>query len=819
MPALLWLILILVAAALLAVREARGVEWGAAFGLLGGLGLASGAPPPVTGVLLIVSSVAFLFSVPGLRQALLTRPLFRGFHRTLPPISPTEREALDAGDVWWEAELFRGTPDWDRLFALPAAELDERERAFLDGPVETLCRMLNDWEITHQRHDLPETVWAFLKREGFFGMIIPREYGGLGFSARAHSEVVMKIATRSLTAAVTVMVPNSLGPAKLLLRYGTEAQKRRYLPRLARGEEIPCFALTGPEAGSDAASLPDTGVVCQGHWEGRPCLGIRLNWEKRYITLGPVATLLGLAFRLRDPDHLLGEEEDLGITLALIPTNLPGIEIGERHFPLNIPFMNGPNRGRDVFIPLSQVIGEREGVGRGWRMLMECLSDGRGISLPSLAVGAGKVAAHATGAYAAVRRQFHQPIGRFEGVREALARIAGHTWTMDAARRLMLTALDGGIHPTVVSAIVKYHLTERMRILLNDAMDVHGGRAICLGPRNYLARAYQAIPISITVEGANILTRSLIIFGQGALRCHPWLGRLMAAATDTDTARGLQRFDEAFTGHLRHFLAAQVRGLWHAFTRGSFHDAPVTDHSAVWYGRFAAMSARFAAVAELSLIVLGGSIKRREYLSGRLADALSELFLGTAALRRYQDDGRHHRDLPLLEWACRTSLYRAERALLDFCDNFPVRPLGWLMRRLHFPFGAMERLPDDRLTDRVAETILHPGDVRDRLVAGLFEGEREEDPLHLLTLGLQVAERAAPVLARLRHAIRDGVLPPGEPEDRLQEAHELGLVTDREADTVRELQILRQRIIAVDAFSPRELGGLCQWPQTMPNAG
>jgi len=819
MTALLWTILILVAAALLAVREARGVEWATALGLLGGLGLASGAPPPIAGFLLTASGAILLLSFPPLRLAILSRPLHHGFHRTLPPISRTEREALDAGDVWWEAELFRGNPDWERLLALPASEPDERERAFLDGPVQTLCRMLDDWEITHHRHDLPENVWTFLKRERFFGMIIPREYGGLGFSARAHSEVVMKIATRSLTAAVTVMVPNSLGPAKLLLRYGTEAQKRRYLPRLARGEEIPCFALTGPEAGSDAASLPDTGVVCHGQWEGEPCLGIRLNWEKRYITLGPVATLLGLAFRLRDPDHLLGEEEDLGITLALIPTNLPGIEIGERHFPLNIPFMNGPNRGRNVFIPLSQVIGEREGIGHGWRMLMECLADGRGISLPSLAVGAGKVATHATGAYAAVRRQFHQPIGRFEGVREALARIAGHTWTMDAARRLMLSALDAGVHPTVVSAIVKYHLTERMRVVLNDAMDVHGGRAICLGPRNYLARAYQAIPISITVEGANILTRSLIIFGQGALRCHPWLGRLMAAATDPDRGRGLRRFDRAMTGYLRHFLATQVRGLWQAFTHGSLQPAPVNDQSAVWFARFTAMSARFAAIAELSLIVLGGTIKRREYLSGRLADALSELFLGTAALRRHQDDGRHPEDLPLLEWACRTSLARAEHALLEFCDNFPVPALGWLMRHLFFPFGAIERLPDDRLTDQVAELVLHPGKVRDRLVTGIFEGEREGEPLHLLTQGLEAAERAEPVLARLRHAIRDGVLPPGEPEERLQEAQALGLVTDAEVEAVRDLQILRQRIIAVDAFSPKELGGLCQWPHVMPHAG
>ncbi|RMG31303.1 MAG: acyl-CoA dehydrogenase [Gammaproteobacteria bacterium] len=813
------MILFLATAALLAVRESRSLEWGAVFGLLGAMGLASGAPPPIAPLLLVLSAAAFLLSVPPVRRTLLVRPLYRGFHRTLPPISRTEREALEAGDVWWESELFRGNPDWTRLFELPESRLDARERAFLDHQVETLCAMLDDWDITHHRRDLPEEVWRYLKEEGFFGMIIPRRYGGLEFSARAHSEVVMKIATRSLTAAVTVMVPNSLGPAKLLLRYGTEAQKRHYLPRLARGEEIPCFALTGPEAGSDAASIPDRGVVCRGHWQGEPCLGIRLDWEKRYITLGPVATLIGLAFRLYDPDHLLGDEEDLGITLALVPTHLPGIEIGRRHLPLDIPFMNGPNRGRGVFIPLSQVIGERAGVGQGWRMLMECLADGRGISLPSLAVGAGKVAAHATGAYAAVRRQFHQPIGRFEGVREALARIAGHTWTMDAARRLTLTALDGGVHPTVVSAIVKYHLTERMRCVLNDAMDVHGGRAICLGPRNYLARAYQAIPISITVEGANILTRSLILFGQGALRCHPWLGRLMAAAADPDEARGLRAFDEALAGHVRHFLATQVRALWHAFTQGGFHEAPVEDHSAPWYGRFAALSARFAAIAELSLVVLGGSIKRREYLSGRLADALSELFLGTAALRRYQDDGRHHRDLPLLEWACRTSLARAERALLDYCDNFPVRPLGWLMRHLYFPFGARMRPPDDPLTDRVAALLLQENGARARLVTGIYLGRDERDPLYLLQQGLAAAGRAAPVLARIRHAMRDGALPPGEAEQQVDAALALGLVTEEERQAVQALQALRRRIIEVDAFTPEALGGICQWPETTRHAG
>jgi acyl-CoA dehydrogenase len=522
----------------------------------------------------VFAATALVLNVRPLRRRLISRPLFAIFRQLLPPMSQTEREALEAGSVWWEAELFGGAPRWHRLMAIPPPALSPEEQAFLDGPVEELCRMLDDWDITHTRKDLPPEVWRFIKEKGFWGLIIPKRYGGLEFSAQAHSAVVMKVASRSIVAGVTVMVPNSLGPAELLLHYGTEEQKNYYLPRLARGEEVPCFALTNPEAGSDASSIPDRGVVCRGSHGGREVLGIRLNWEKRYITLGPVATVLGLAFRLFDPDHLLGEKEDLGITLALIPTDTPGIEIGERHNPLDIPFQNGPNRGRDVFIPLEWVIGGREGIGHGWRMLMERLAVGRGISLPALSTATGKFASRATGAYARIRKQFKLPIGRFEAVQEALARIAGYTYLMDAARTLTARAVDLGERPAVVSAIVKYQLTEHMRRVVNDAMDIQGGSGICLGPRNFMGRVYQAVPISITVEGANLLTRALIIYGQGAVRCHPYLHEEIRACAEPDPSRALDAFDRALIGHIGFVIRNAARALALGLTDGRLARVP-----------------------------------------------------------------------------------------------------------------------------------------------------------------------------------------------------------------------------------------------------
>lgn len=755
---------------------------------------------------LVAIPLLALFAITPLRRELLGRRLRAWFASVVPDMSATEREALEAGTVWWDGELFSGKPNWNNLLGVPAATLSAEERAFLDGPVEELCQLLDDWEITHQHQDLPQPVWDFLKAQGFFGMIIPRQYGGLEFTALGHSDVVMKISSRSITAAVTVMVPNSLGPAKLLLHYGTEEQKNHYLPRLARGEEVPCFALTGPEAGSDAGAIPDTGIVCRGEFEGRQnVLGLRLNWEKRYITLGPVATVLGLAFKLYDPEHLLSEQEDRGITLVLIPTDTPGVEIGSRHLPLNMVFQNGPNRGHDVFVPLEWIIGGPQRIGQGWTMLMECLADGRSISLPALSTGAGKLASRATGAYAAVRKQFKLPIGKFEGVREALARIAGNTYLMDATRQLTCNALDLGERPSVISAIAKYHLTERMRSIINDAMDVQGGSGICLGPRNYLGRVYQALPISITVEGANILTRSLIIFGQGALRCHPYVFKEMQAAMDKDNERGVREFDRALFGHISLVLSNASRALFHGLTGARFARAPIAGLTPEWYRQFTRMSCVFALFADVAMLVLGGDLKRRERLSARLGDALSYLYLGSAALKRFHDQGASKQDRPLLDWSCQTCLYGAQQSLFALVENFPLRWLAILLRRWAFPFGPSYQAPSDRLSDAVTDIILAPGAARDRLTAGLFLPQAEDQALARLELALQRSLAAEPILAKIRHAMRDKRIPPGDPEQRLTEAQDAGIISDDEAQQIEAAVSARREVITVDEFTAEQL--------------
>ncbi len=745
---------------------------------------------------LLFIAAALLLGVPAIRRRVISGPFLRQFRDMMPSMSETEREALEAGSTWWEADLFSGQPDWHKLLAYPTPKLSEQEQAFMDGPVDQLCRMIDDWEITEHIHDLPQPVWDFLKQQRFFGMIIPKQYGGLEFSAYGHSSVVMKIASRSITAAVTTMVPNSLGPAQLLLHYGTEEQKNHYLPRLARGEEIPCFALTGPEAGSDAAAMPDQGVVCRQEYQGREQLGIRLNWEKRYITLGPVATVLGLAFKLYDPDQLLGSQRELGITLALIPTDTPGIDIGNRHFPLNQAFMNGPNRGTDVFIPMDWIIGGRARIGQGWRMLMECLADGRSISLPALSCGGGKLASRATGAYAAVRRQFKTPIGRFEGVAEVLGRIAGNTYAMDAARGLTTLAIDSGEKPSVASAIVKYHLTERMRRVIDDAMDVHGGRAICMGPRNYLGRIYQAIPISITVEGANILTRSLIIFGQGAIRCHPYLLKEMKSAQQSEVVG----FDRALFGHIKLLLSNLVRGVFHGLSGARFAPAPVSGEEAGYYRKLTRMCAVFAVTSEAALLTLGGTLKRKESLSARLGDVLSHLYLASASLKRFADQGRQPADRPLLEWAVRTALYESQQKLFEVYDNLPAPWLGRLLKRTLFPYGASYRPADDALLQRAADVILRWGSARERLTEGLFVSDAEHDSLAQLEVALEKAGAAQAILSHLRNAMRSGQLAPEDPEHALVEAVSAGVIDEREAAQVRAAIAARQRVIGVDEF-------------------
>lgn len=754
---------------------------------------------PVTATVVawaIFIPVALLLNLESLRKQILTRPLLTVFRNIKPQLSATEQAALEAGDVWWDRDLFSGRPDWNKLISLPPATLSKEEQAFIDGPVNDLCALLDDWEITHKRRDLPPEAWKLIKEKGFFALIIPKKYGGLEFSATANSLLITKLAARSLTAAVTVMVPNSLGPAELLLRYGTEQQRDYYLPRLARGEDIPCFALTGPNAGSDAASIPDTGIVCKGSWEGEETIGIRLNWDKRYITLGPVATLLGLAFRLYDPDQLLGDTADIGITCALVPTNLPGIEIGSRHNPLNVPFMNGPNQGHDVFIPVDMVIGGAEGVGQGWKMLMECLSVGRAISLPALSVGAAKMVARDTGAYAAVRRQFNLPIGHFEGIEEVLARIAGETWLMDVARNLTCAALDQGSRPSVISAIIKQNLTERMRSVVNDGMDIEGGKGICLGPNNHLASAYQAIPIGITVEGANILTRSMIIFGQGAIRCHPFILKELRAADNRNPQQALEDFDRAFFGHVALSLRNAASALFYGLTAGAFIPTPASSRRR-WFQQVTRFSTAFSLTSDLLLATLGGSLKFREQLTGRMADILSELYLMSAALKALESNSSVDQEA-LLEWNCRRSLLRIQESLLAIMRNLSL-PLHLLLRVLVFPLGCWAVAPADKLGKTVAATILSPGSQRDFLTAGLYLSEAQEAPDRILADAFILAVKTEPLEKKLRHAIKSGTLDEQGP-DILHQAVEQGILTEAQQTDLQQARDLRQRVIAVDAF-------------------
>jgi acyl-CoA dehydrogenase len=754
---------------------------------------------------LAFAGILFFFLMPDLRQQWITRPLLQAFRKVMPAMSDTEKEALNAGNVWWDGELFSGQPDWNHLLRQPACELTEREQAFIDGPVQELCDKLDDWQITHNDQDLSPEIWEFIKRNGLFGMIIPESYGGLGFSAYAHSQVVMKIASRSVTTAVTVMVPNSLGPAKLLLHYGTDAQKRQYLNRLAKGDEIPCFALTGPKAGSDAGAIPDRGVVTYADYKGEKTLGINLEFDKRYITLAPIATLIGLAFKLEDPEHLLGDEEHLGITVALIPRETPGVSIGRRHMPLNIPFHNGPITGKDVFIPLDWVIGGEDGVGNGWRMLMDSLSEGRGISLPALSTGAGKQASRYTGAYAAIRSQFGTPIGSFEGVEEALARIAGLTYQMDSARKLTLSALDDGQSPSVISAIVKYHLTERYRQVINDAMDVQGGSGICLGPDNLIGRAYQGTPIAITVEGANILTRSMIIFGQGAIRCHPYVLKEFEAAENTDPEASLKAFDEAFFSHVGFVLTNFARTLWLGITHGRLSESPVKGPARRYFQRLNWMASSFALTADMALMTLGGSLKRKERLSARLGDMLSELYIASATLKRFHEEGMQSADLPLMQWAMDDSLYRIQHALRELLRNMPMRPLSWMLRVLIFPTGLPFYKPTDALEHKVSQLIQRPSEARDRLTQGVYLTDKQTERVAQLELALKAVVEAAPIEKTLRQAKRAGQLQAVDDEQLLEEAISLGILSRSDQEKLLLARQLRNQVIQVNSF--QGLGG------------
>ncbi|WP_311267890.1 acyl-CoA dehydrogenase [Sphingobium sp. WCS2017Hpa-17] len=728
------------------------------------------------------------------RREILTRPILSLVQSSLPRLSVTESEAIDAGDSWWDADLFTGDPDWSRLLAVPPATLTAEEQSFMDGPVDMLCAMIDDWRMTWETHDLPQAAWDYLKAEKFFGIIIPKAHGGLGFSNFAHSEIVRKIATRSVSAAVTAMVPNSLGPGELILRFGTKAQQAHWLPRLADGREIPAFGLTSPEAGSDAAAMTDEGVIGKGEWQGREVLGIRLNWRKRYITLGPVATILGLAFKLRDPDHLLGEQEDIGITVALVPTDLPGVSIGRRHIPSMQSFQNGPNEGHDVFVPLDHIIGGPERAGQGWKMLMSALAAGRSISLPSLSAAAAAFAAHTSGAYARVRSQFNLPIGRFEGIQERLARIAANAYLLDGARRLTCAGLDQGHHPAVISSILKLHATERMRVAINDAMDVHGGKAVIEGPNNYLGNQYRAIPVGITVEGANILTRSLMVFGQGAIRSHPFLLQEIRAAGEGDHAQALVDFDAVLWKHVGHALKTAIRAFARSWSGGLFAPAPKAGRATRFYRQMSRYAAGFAFLSDIAFLTLGGELKRRELLSGRLGDILSELYLLSGALKRWEDEGRQDADFPLLAWCMESGFATIEQRFAEVIANFPARPVGWMLRLFILPFGRRRHGPSDRIIRKCAQIILEPNSARDRLVDAIFIGGPEE-PVARLTEAFRLMVDTQPIHDRLRKAgVKDW-----------QDAKARGLITEAELAQLEAADRAVADVIAVDDFAPSDL--------------
>ncbi|TRW49469.1 acyl-CoA dehydrogenase [Aliidiomarina halalkaliphila] len=757
-------------------------------------------------LLILLVTILVVFGIPDIRRSLISRPVFKIFKRILPPMSATEREAMEAGDVWWDGELFSGQPDWFALLATKPPVLSADEQAFIDGPLEELLAMLDDFTINQEDRDLPPEVWAFLRKHKFFAMIIGKEYEGLEFSAAANSYIVTRIATRSLSVAVTVMVPNSLGPGELLTHYGTSEQKKRWLPPLARGEELPCFALTGPEAGSDAGSIPDRGVVCKGEHEGKEIIGIRVSWSKRYITLAPVATVLGLAFKLDDPDGLIGDKKSLGITCALIPTSHPGVKIGDRHWPLNQAFMNGTTSGTDVFIPLDWIIGGLDYAGKGWRMLVECLSAGRGISLPALATASAHNAQRFTGAYSYVRQQFGLPIGKFEGVQEALGRIGAYSYSMESTRRLTVMALCEGYSPSVITAITKYHLTEMGRQVMNDSLDIHAGKGIQMGPLNYLASGYQGTPISITVEGANILTRNLMIFGQGATRCHPYVLKEMEAAAREDEEQGLREFDALLFKHIGFAAGNKMSTFWHGLTGARFANAPVSGETLRYYQQLSRMSRALALCADVSMLTLGGELKRKEMISARLGDVLSHLYMASAVLKRFEDDGRQQADLPFVHYAVTMHLYHIGHAFNGFFQNFPNRFIARSLKILVFPFGNHYKMPADSITQEIAEATMMPGVARERHTFLSYWRDDETDVTGHMELAFLAMHELEPVYKRINKAQRAGDLGQDLAGDALAKAAlEQELISPDEAQKLERCERLRMRAIAVDRFCPEAL--------------
>ncbi len=757
--------------------------------------------------LVITAVLAFLASP--LRGTIVTRPIFAIYKKILPQMSDTEKTALEAGTVGWDGELFAGKPDWNVLANIPQPGLSAEEQAFMDGPCEELAAMTNSWEIDHEHAELPPEMWAHMRKHKFFGMIIPKKYGGLEFSAQAQAAVLQKICANSSVMS-TVGVPNSLGPGELIHNYGTQEQKDYYLPRLADGREVPCFALTGPRAGSDATSLPDTGVVCKGMYEGKEVVGIKLNFSKRYITLAPVATVVGLAFRMFDPEGLIGDKEDIGITCALIPRDTENMQIGRRHHPTGSPFLNGPIVGKDVFVPLDFIIGGEKMAGHGWRMLVECLSVGRCITLPSSGTGGAKYAVATSGAYTRIRRQFNVSVAQLEGVQEALARIATDAYISAAASTNTCAMVDMGQVPSVPSAILKYHLTEIARSVSNDAMDVHGGRGVMMGPSNYLGRGYQSVPVAITVEGANILTRSMIIFGQGAIRCHPYVLPEMEAAESND----LKAFDKALFGHFGFIFSNAARALVIGLTCAKLTGAPVSGPAAKYYKKVNRGTAAFALMVDSAMFSLGGALKFREMVSARLGDMVSKLYLMTMVLKHWENQGRQNADLPLLDYSCQKLWAEYEDALDGLLKNLPARPLAWVLRRIVLPYGVTAKRPSDTLSSKVAGLITADTASRDRLMAGTYQGDKLgvnqelNNPVAVYNRLLKEIDKADPLYKKIAKAVKKDILNPDvlSIEERIKACGEKDILTADEVAFMLDFETRVLDMLMVDDFDFDNLG-------------
>ena len=737
----------------------------------------------------------------GLRLRLISEPVRRALSKMMPEMSDTERAALDAGTTWWEKELFSGRPDWQQFDDIELSTLSQREQAFIDNETEQLCAMLDEWQIQHELKDLPEDVWQFIKDKRFLSLIIPEEFGGLHFSPYAQSRIVSKIASRSSVAAVTVMVPNSLGPGELLAKYGTAEQQEYWLPRLATGEEIPCFGLTGPDAGSDAGAIPDYGEVCRGEYRGEETLGIKLSFSKRWITLAPIATVIGLAFRLHDPDGLLDgdsdsdSDSDLGICCALVPADLPGIDIGRRHNP-GAAFMNGPLTGRDVFIPFELLIGGKDYIGKGWQMLVECLGAGRGISLPALSTAAGEMAYLSVGAYVRLRRQFGLSVGKFEGVQEATAEIAASAYTLEAFRAFVTRALADGA-PAVLTAMAKFHATEMMRDVVNHSMDVLGGRGIQMGPRNFMALTYQTVPIAITVEGANILTRSLMIFGQGAIRCHPYLADEMLLLND-DSADAPARFDALFSAHLGHTASNVSRAIVLGISGGRLSRAGQGKTLNKHYRQMERFAAAFAATADVVLVSLGGDLKRREMLSARLGDVHSQLVIASALLKFHHSQPHSDAATAHADYALQRCFAAAQQALNALYANFPAPGLGPVLKHLFFPFGDAAKAPDDHQIRQLGELIMQPQAVRELLADKVYVSRNPDESVGRVLETYRQLLDIEPLYERFLKA--ESHLPGTNWDARLDAAVNEGLVTDEEAAVLRDYETMRYDCMLTDAF-------------------